>query len=204
MAAEPKPAGIVGERVAAALKRLRRGTSTYELSRQLADIGWQIRPNGLTRVENGERRVDVDDLLALAVVLGVSPNRLLLPAFEEHPPGTLRAVPVVGNVVATDLDLWAWATGERPLVPLARMPDGALLPGAAPLRHEAAEFRAANKPHEFAEFEGVTITEDQIDAVRGIARMISASLNRGMTPAAVRLLIEQSLSIAEESGDGAE
>jgi hypothetical protein len=109
MAAEPRPAGVVGKRVAANLRRLRRGTSTYELSRQLAEIGWEIRANGLTRIEAGSRRIDVDDLVALSVVLGCSPNRLLMPEADDE------LVPLVGNVEATGKDAWAWAAGEKPL-----------------------------------------------------------------------------------------
>ena len=50
-----------------------------ELSRELAEIGREIPPLGLRRIETGERRVDADDLVALAFVFDVSPLALLLP-----------------------------------------------------------------------------------------------------------------------------
>lgn len=50
-----------------------------ELSRKLAEMGREIPPLGLRRIETGERRVDVDDLVALALALDLSPLALLLP-----------------------------------------------------------------------------------------------------------------------------
>lgn len=49
-------------------------------------------PHGLGRsaiseIERGDRRVDVDDLVTIALALGVAPNRLLAPT----EPGTVRA-----------------------------------------------------------------------------------------------------------------
>lgn len=71
-----------GKTVAANVRRLReaRGLSTYDLSRALAEAGRPIAPSAIAKVERAERRVDVGDLMALAVVLGVSPVTLLLPA----------------------------------------------------------------------------------------------------------------------------
>ena len=56
-----------------------RETPDAELSRQLAEMGRQIPPLGLRRIESEDRRVDVDDLVALALALGVSPITLLMP-----------------------------------------------------------------------------------------------------------------------------
>jgi transcriptional regulator with XRE-family HTH domain len=54
---------------------------TYvELSGRLTDVGRPIPVLGLRRIERGERRVDVDDLLALATALRVAPIDLLVPA----------------------------------------------------------------------------------------------------------------------------
>lgn len=50
------------------------------LSRRMTELGRPVPPLGLRRMEAGERRVDVDDLLALARALEVSPIVLLLPA----------------------------------------------------------------------------------------------------------------------------
>lgn len=105
--------GPVGEQVRANLKQLReaRGLSTGRLSQLLAEAGRPILPTAITKIESGDRRVDVGDLVALAVVLGVNPNRLLLPFTDM----TAEVdVPGVGAVKA--YVLWEWAEGQRPLV----------------------------------------------------------------------------------------
>ena len=53
---------------------------TYrEVSDRLKQIGRPIPALGLSRISKGTRRVDVDDLIALAIVLEVSPAGLVLP-----------------------------------------------------------------------------------------------------------------------------
>jgi transcriptional regulator with XRE-family HTH domain len=50
---------------------------TYvELAQRLEQIGRPLRVLALQRIENGNRRIDVDDLLALSVALGVYPHQL--------------------------------------------------------------------------------------------------------------------------------
>ncbi|MFD0853186.1 helix-turn-helix domain-containing protein, partial [Actinomadura adrarensis] len=75
--------GPTGERVAANLRRLRErhrgGMSVYEVSKRLEREGVTLQPSGVSRIERGERRVDVDTLIALARVLGVNPSALLMP-----------------------------------------------------------------------------------------------------------------------------
>jgi hypothetical protein len=79
MAGKKSDLGPTGIDLSHTVRRLR-GELTYnELSRRLTDIGRDIPPLGLRRIEAGTRRVDVDDLMALAVVLGVSPIALLTP-----------------------------------------------------------------------------------------------------------------------------
>lgn len=81
---------------------------TYaELSRQLGDLGRDIAPLGLRRIEAGERRVDVDDLVALAMALGVSPLALLLPTESS-------SVVPEGNSFPAER-IWTWATGSKVL-----------------------------------------------------------------------------------------
>jgi transcriptional regulator with XRE-family HTH domain len=73
--------GPTGTTVADNIRQIRetRHLGYTELSRLLADHGRDIAPLGLRRIEARERRVDVDDLMALAVVFGVSPVALLAP-----------------------------------------------------------------------------------------------------------------------------
>jgi transcriptional regulator with XRE-family HTH domain len=69
--------GAVGQRVAHNVREARGFMPYAELSRRLEVYGRGIPPLGLRRIEAGHRRVDVDDLVALADVLDVTPYTLL-------------------------------------------------------------------------------------------------------------------------------
>jgi transcriptional regulator with XRE-family HTH domain len=140
-AKEPGPSSV---RVAANLKRLRqeRGLSYAELARRLAasDIGHPILDTGLIKIERGDRRVDVDDLVALAVALDVTPNALLIPHSDVA--AIPRSQALTGDVAGSPQDLWAWATGE---VPLGSRPASAT--SGTDARQTEIGFNRANQPH---------------------------------------------------------
>lgn len=93
--------------------RDRMGWGYARLSRELTKVGRDIPPLGLGRIESGTRRVDVDDLTALAVVFGVSPVSLLMPASpNDHPDGY---VALTGTAVIPANRAWGWLTGSYPL-----------------------------------------------------------------------------------------
>ena len=100
------PTGItVTHRVA----HLRGDMSYAELSRRLEKLGQPIPPLGLRRIEEGARRVDVDDLMALAAALGVSPITLLMPDAAEG--GDMVEATGVGELRADSLWYWMGAVG---------------------------------------------------------------------------------------------
>ncbi len=75
-------------------------------------MGREIPPLGLRRIESGERRVDADDLVALAVALGVTPITLLMPytATED------TRVEVTGlSEPVRDTTLWHWLQARVPI-----------------------------------------------------------------------------------------
>lgn len=106
--------GPVGERVAAHVARVRtrKGWDQKQLSERLAAIGRPMSPSVISKIEQGDRRVDVDDLIALAVALDVYVAGLLLP-LDDSPESIIDLAP--GHSVAADV-AWAWLSGERPLV----------------------------------------------------------------------------------------
>jgi hypothetical protein len=75
------PLGATGEAVRENIRRLRaaQGFSTRQLELRLAMLGRPIPSSGITRLELGQRRVDVDDLVALATAFNVTPGQLLTP-----------------------------------------------------------------------------------------------------------------------------
>jgi transcriptional regulator with XRE-family HTH domain len=117
VADEPKVvAGDAGGTVMRNVKRIREAQRlTYvELAQRLAAIGRPIPVLGLRRIERGERRVDVDDLLALSYVLATPIVDLLLPPVD--PDGTAGPVFVTPDLSVNDRDeLLFWFTGVRPL-----------------------------------------------------------------------------------------
>ncbi len=144
----------VAARVAANVRTLRneRGLDLADVSETMTALGRPLSLNGVSKVERGKRGVDVDDLLAMALALDVSPNRLLL-----TPGAGDDQVALTTEVNISERLAWEWATGERPLdvpqVPFvhagrkfpipANRPDLQL--GASRMR--AGTFRDVNRPH---------------------------------------------------------
>jgi transcriptional regulator with XRE-family HTH domain len=73
--------GEASRRVRARVESLRRarGLTWRELSARLADVGYPMSIQTLSKISNGQRRVGVDDLVALAAALGVEPGDLVAP-----------------------------------------------------------------------------------------------------------------------------
>lgn len=130
--------GATGTEVAINLKRLRedQNLSYAALEQLLEDCGHKIPALGLRRIEAHARRVDTDDLMALAVVLGVSPLTLLLPSTGEVAPTEITGVR--GDIAANVA--WLWATGEEPI----ELPAVPLSPAAERAKHI---FKLTAKPH---------------------------------------------------------
>ena len=70
---------------------------------------------GIHRIENGDRRVDVDDLAAIAVALHTTPSALMMPSIEKVPEDGLVEVTGWGRPITASL-VWDWLTGRRPLI----------------------------------------------------------------------------------------
>lgn len=105
------PLGVIGETVADNVKRLRdsQGLAYTELAARLEQIGRVIPTLGLRKIESYERRVDADDLVALAAALGVSPVTLLMPAGVAA-----DNVTTVCGADFTAATLWEWLIAEWP------------------------------------------------------------------------------------------
>jgi len=106
--------GPTGETVAHNLKRLRTGQNlTYtQIAQRLKGLGRPLSALAVRRMEEGERRIDTDDLMGLSVALGVNPNALLLP-----PLGANVAFAQITGVPSWlyPVGMWKWATGVEPL-----------------------------------------------------------------------------------------
>ncbi len=104
--------GPTGEHVALKVRTFReaRHLGYAALSRRLGELGRKIPPLALRRIEAGERRVDVDDLVALALAFDVAPVALLLPTDRDG----FRCLVANGDHYAWQ-HIWLWGTGLQPL-----------------------------------------------------------------------------------------
>lgn len=119
MAGKKLELGDTGRAVAANVERLRGNENYTDLSRRLDKLGRDIPPLALRRIEEGARRVDTDDLVALAVALGVSPITLIMP----HTENSQDEVEVTReNKSVSALALWRWLLAELPMQGDKRIP----------------------------------------------------------------------------------
>lgn len=107
--------GPTARHVARAVRELRaqRQMTYAQLSRELAQNGHELAPLAIRRIEAEARRVDSDDLVALAAALRVSPLALVAP-------GDVAADELVEATGVPSIDaehLWAWLTGSVGLSP---------------------------------------------------------------------------------------
>lgn len=183
--AEPRRRpGPTSGRVAANLRRLRldAGLTTIDVSRRMSAAGQPVLDTGIVKTEKGDRRVDVDELVAFAVVLGCSPNALLLPWLKP------RGIPVdceltPGRAPVDGADAWAWATGERQL-PNGETPRG------------EAEYVTANRQQHFGGGHwrlGRGVAVAYSEAERALSTAIRDALGNGLTSMELRSIFEQTL-----------
>ena len=101
MADEAPPAGVLlsGEaNVAARIKveRETRGWSTNALSDRLNNAGYDMNPSAVWRIENGKRRINLDDAIGFAEVFGIDLRNLAGPPQLAT---QARAMELIDNVV---------------------------------------------------------------------------------------------------------
>jgi transcriptional regulator with XRE-family HTH domain len=117
--------------------RVQRRMTLAQLSEAMGQLGRPILPSGLGKIEKGDRRVDVDDLVALAMALNVTPTRLLLPGGADP---DSSSVELTGSRAVPWARAWAWATGREALPSPDRPVD------AETTLDEEYEFTEASRP----------------------------------------------------------
>ena len=177
--------GPVGSRVAANLRQLRdsRRLTTAQLAARLRDLARPVLATGITKTEAAVRRVDVDDLVALAVALDTTPNRLLLPGAIDT-----ELVELTPEVSVSALDAWKWATGEAPLHAVPA-PDEPLLIRNDRERQFTRENQPHNRPEPYFRNVGHDV-RDYPDVVRMAAALLTEAREHGMQLGALVRLVE--------------
>lgn len=90
------PEAIVAANVRAIRAHL--GISQAELSKRVSESGTRLGEMPVWGIENGRRRINVDDLYALAAALGTKPERLLAPGAELGPASRQYEVRIDGGI----------------------------------------------------------------------------------------------------------
>lgn len=102
--------GPSGERVAENVRALRneRRLTLDDVAGRLADLGHPILKSGLSKIESGDRKVSVDDLVAISIALETNPNRLLLggEVSRDDEFGLTEEFDVTSEAA------WRWACGQ--------------------------------------------------------------------------------------------
>lgn len=173
--------------------REERNLSAQALANRLAEIGSVLDRRAVSKIENGNRGVSLDEWLQLAHALAVPPPLL----FVDLQSGA--DVAVAPGVSLHPWLVWGWVTGEHP--PLVRSPEGGGLVTRveefsraqesvyAYRREEAAAdaVQAARRDVRTAEFAGdpAAVADARTryaDALRGLAGVFDEMVERGMTP----------------------
>lgn len=194
MAGIHKEPGPTARRVAEAVRRIRRGPgqdiTTAELSRRLAALGQPIPDTGITKTEQGTRRVDVDDLVALALALGVTPNTLLLPQVN-FAGGAGARYELTPQAPGTAEDLWRWAQGEYPPLILA---DGAET-WLGDVEHPMVGFAIRNRPYLTAPRPAAPADPAAEAALRELGSAVLKAMHAGAAMAEVRRAVELTMAL---------
>lgn len=124
--------GPIGKQVGEALARERnaRRLTTAGLAEEVDGLGVAMTASTVTKIEKQDRRVTVDELIAFAVALDVSPVTLLLPTKRTE------SVQITEELAAPWEQTWRWAHGE------------VALPGSSgDTASDSAKWLADNRPY---------------------------------------------------------
>lgn len=135
----------------------------------------------LTKIEQGRRPVDADDLVALALALDTTPNRLLLPegaANDEY-------VKPTENLEMNEGTAWRWATGDVAMRDL--WGDAGQSAGSQLARQ--LNFHSENRPHD----RRPVVTDDELrehaEALDTLVQAAEAAAERGVPWGLMRALL---------------
>lgn len=175
------------EYVGANVRELREGLDLdlVDLSAQLETLGVRLGKNALSKLETGGRNITTDELVALAVALGVTPNRILLGDAEDI---SQQQVCIAHKWTLTLLEAWKWIQGEK--LPVDDANDSGVI-RTADLRANT-EFRRRSTPHEPHESMSIGVHRELVESgiFDGVRDTVDKLEARGLTPDLARQHIE--------------
>lgn len=200
-AKRPNDAGPTGRRVAKNIEMLRedRGLTQAQLAERVESLGRPMSRQAVSKVEQGFRRVDVDDLVAISIALDTTPSRVLLPGVAGQ-----DEVELLPAVSVPSLDAWRWANGEEPLPPHLAPPGRQALDASNSLATGGARINAflrENRPHATPDgyFGRMFVHGDLTEAVVNVARL---AREHGIPLAEVKHFVDfvYTTTLADEPG----
>jgi len=113
--------GPASEALSANVREVRdaRKLSQAELAARMTDLGRSTQATAIAKLEGGDRRVDVDELVILSAALNVSLARLLAGA-DPDPDALVSLLP---GIAVDARHAWDWATGLGPIGPQESLRD---------------------------------------------------------------------------------
>ncbi|WP_182141097.1 helix-turn-helix domain-containing protein [Schaalia sp. JY-X169] len=174
---QPVPIGPSGKNVGdnTFIRRGWLSLTQEDLSARLASRGIHLAVPAIRDIENGRRRVDADELTALAYALDTYPNDLLLPAEAQ---GALTGLPAGLDV--QEISWWLQGKQLEPnvMVPLWGERLSALEKEIQDLERPAKDPRD-RPPRDSADFDLSTLQlqdQDRIDLMRGSALFMESRI----------------------------
>jgi transcriptional regulator with XRE-family HTH domain len=135
-AQQPESPAEVGEVFSSRLREARdaRRWTQQELSARLAELGAPMDRTTIAKLEKGQRQARVEELVAIAVALDVSPLYLILPLRLD------AKVKLAPKLVVEAIEALNWASGKGPLDRPTNAPTDVRLPAwALPFGRQASQ-----------------------------------------------------------------
>ena len=185
--------GPTGSRLAASVRAVRdgRGLNQPQLAALMEALGAPIHASAVSKIEQRERRVDVDDLIALAIALDTTPNRLLLPGTA----GGSADAELTPEVRTPAVDAWKWAAGDEQL-PIGALPADSQQ--AIRDDRDRAIFRRENRPHLRPEVNTGPSLQEHSDLMRSIEVIAQLARIRGVPLAEINRYLGYSYVVASD------
>jgi transcriptional regulator with XRE-family HTH domain len=181
---EPGPERLIATQLRALRKR--RGLSQEGLAARLALLGLVKHQTVIAKIEARARGVAVDELVALAVALNVTPLALMLPGSDS--PGDMVDITPRGSAPANQV--WAWARGDGPLS-LHDSSNIGPLQGLAELGAEAMQEQyAAELPQTERRLRAHPLVQ-QATQVLSAVRRLALELPDGVAPSLIELELQR-------------
>ena len=108
-----RPSEVFAEQMR--IQRSRRGWTQRQLAVRLRNLGLVVHQTKIGKWEAGERRITLDEALAICVALDVSPAHMIAGSYSENGVGEPRVALSEATAPASARELRMWLRGQQPL-----------------------------------------------------------------------------------------